>query len=119
MLSIALHLLLTFGLIWYQRRQEFRPRPLVLTAFWYAVSLSMSLIESLALSGTWLSGIFVQGLIVGIFCLPAVFFSLRLARRWRDGLLRPFLTFLGLALVAVFLAALFLAKAPWVQGTFN
>jgi hypothetical protein len=116
MVSIIFHLILTFALIWYQRRQDFRPRPWALTAFWYVVSILMALVESNTMTGQWFSGLFIQGLIVGLFYLPAVFFALRLARRWHDGLWRPFLAFLGFSLVCTLVVAIFLAYAPWARG---
>jgi hypothetical protein len=115
--SIVFHLILTIALIWYQRRQQFHPRPLTLSIFWYLVSVVMSLIESVIVTGQWFSGLLVQGAVVGLFYLPAVFLALGLARRWHDGLWRPFLSFLGLALVATLLAAAFLAYAPWARGS--
>ena len=114
--SIIFHLILTFALIWYQRRQGFRPRLAALTAYWYVVSMAMVLVESTTVSGQWFSGLFVQGLVVGLFYLPAVFLTLRLARRWHDGLWRPFLAFLGFSLVCTLLVAIFLAYAPWARG---
>lgn len=116
MISIFFHLALTFAIIWYQRRQQFHPSAVVLTLFWYIVSMAMVLVESSAVTGQWFSGLFIQGLIVGLFYLPAVFLSLRLARRWHDGLWRPFFAFLGFSLVCTLLAAIFLAYAPWARG---
>jgi hypothetical protein len=117
MVSVIFHLVLMFALIWYQRRQQFHPPPALLTAFWYLVSVVMALIESVIVTGQWFSGLLVQGAVVGLFYLPAVFLSLRLARRWHDGLWRPFFSFLGFALVATLLAAAFLAYAPWARGS--
>lgn len=115
MMSIFFHLALTFALLWYQRKQSFRPSLWQLSGLWYVVSILLALIETSTITGSWLSGMFLQALAVTIFYVPAVFVTLRLARRGRMMIWKSFAIFFCLALVSTILAAMALAYVPFIQ----
>ena len=115
MISILFHLAFTAGLLWYQRKQEFRPNLWALAGLWYLVSDALALIETTALTGRWFSGMFLQSLIVAAFYVPAIYFALSEAKRWKRAVWKSFILFLVFALVSTLAAAVVLANVPAIQ----
>ena len=116
MLSIVFHLLLTAGVIWYHKARDYKVHALTLTVGWYAVSAALVFIGMAALTGDWLSGMLVQGMVVGLFYAPAVFITLRWAERRKAGLGSTFGFFMLMAVVATAIASVVLARAEIVKG---
>lgn len=116
MLNIAFHLLLTLAVLWYQRRRQYRPNPLALAFLWYAVGAALVFIETALITRRAFSGFLLQGIIVELFFVPAVYFSLRWAKRRPNSLLQPFFFFLLISLFALLAAGFFLAYADVVRG---
>jgi hypothetical protein len=116
MYAILFQLAVTHALLWYQRQLKYRLRAPVLTLAWEAVNVALALIQSIILTGTWRSGTFMQSAVVGLFYLPAVFFTYYLARQRQLTLWKSFGMFLGFAFVTTFVAAALLAYIPAVQG---
>lgn len=116
MLNILFHLLLTLAILWYQRRLNYRTNPFVLTLLWYAVGAALIFIETAIVTGRAYSGVLLQGVVVELFFVPAVYFALRSAGRRQGGLLRPMFFFLLFSLVSLLAAGFFLAYADVVRG---
>ncbi len=116
MLGIIFHLLLTFGVLWYQRKQKFKTRLWVLSAIWYAVSAMLVYIESSLATGSILPPLFLQGLLISLFYVPAVYFAAHWARRHKSGPWSAFALFLAFSIISTVAAGLFLARAESVQG---
>lgn len=116
MASIVFHLALTLGVLWYQQKIRYKVKAWKLSILWYCVSAALVFIESFVLIGRPISGLLFQGLLLGIFYIPAVYLALRWAEARRHGLWGPMLVFLGLAAMATIVAAMFLARTPIVNG---
>lgn len=115
MLSIFLHLALTAAILWYQQKMRFEPSSLYLTVLWYLVSVASSLIETTVQTATWLSGMFLQSLILAIFYLPPVFFSLRLAKRKRLPVWKSMAFFLCASIISTVVASMAFVYVPFIQ----
>jgi len=116
MLSILFHLSLALGVLWYQRRIAYSQKPWFLALVWYGMSAVLVFIEAYVATLRPVSGLFIQGLVVAVFYVPAMFFALHWASRRRRSLAGPMAAFIVAALLSTLAAALFLARAEDVRG---
>jgi hypothetical protein len=111
MLTITFHLLLTIGLLWYQRKKKFAPDILLLSAVWYALGSLLIFIELAVSTRQIVSGLLLQGLLIDLLYVPSFFFSLRWAKEHKDGLFKPVFLFLVFALASSVVIAMMMARA--------
>jgi hypothetical protein len=111
MFTIAFHVLLTIGLLWYQRKKKFAPDIWFLSAVWYAIGSTLIFIELAIGTRQLLSGLLLQGLLIDLLYVPSVFFSLRWAKEHKDGLFKPVFLFLVFALASSVVIAMMMARA--------
>lgn len=114
MLRIILHTLVLPAMLWLENRGAPKPRPLRAALVWYALGIPLMAVEA-SVSGRDWPNVLLQSLVVALFFLPPAYVSFRYAAGKR-GILKPFLLFLGLSLLAGFVVAAVLARAPLVQG---
>lgn len=116
MLRILIHVALVAVVLWHQRHGGYRRHPFMLAVLWYAAGVPFMLLESLFVSGRMLTGVLLQNMLVALFFVPPAWVAFAHARKTRRGILRPFLLYVGLALVATLVAGLVLARADSVRG---
>lgn len=114
MLRIILHTLILPAMLWLENRGAPKPRPVRGALIWYALGVPLMAVEASASGRDWAT-VLLQSLVVALFFLPPSYLSFRYAAGKR-GILKPFLLFLALSLLAGFVAAAVLARAPLVQG---
>jgi hypothetical protein len=114
MLRIILHTLILPAMLWLEGHGAPRPRPLRAALLWYALGIPLMAVEASASGRDWAS-VLLQSLVVALFFLPPAYLSFRFAAG-KKGILKPFLLFMALSLLAGFVAAAVLARAPLVQG---
>ena len=114
MLRIILHTLIRPAMLWLERRGGPKPEPLRAALIWYALGVPLMAVEA-SVSGRDWPAILLQSLIVALFFLPPAYLAFRYAKG-RKGIGKPFLLFLLLSVLAGFVAAAVLARAPIVQG---
>lgn len=114
MVRIILHTLVLPAMLWLERRGRPKLSPLRAALTWYALGVPLMAIEA-SVSGREWAGVLLQSLLVALFFLPPAYLAFRYAKG-RKGILKPFLLFLALSLLAGFVAAAVLARAPLVQG---
>jgi len=114
MVRIILHALILPGILWLERRGGPKPPPLRAALIWYLLGIPLMAVEA-SVSGRDWANILLQSLIIALFFLPPAYMTFRYAQG-KQGIGKPFLLFLGLSLLAGFLAALVLARAPFVNG---
>jgi len=116
MLNVISHILLAYGLLWYQRRMKYKPTLFVLAVFWYGMGSLLIFVEMAILTGRLLSGFFVQGLIIEGFYILPMYFGLKYARKHKKDLWHPLFLFLAFSLVATVAVGWFLANANVASG---
>jgi hypothetical protein len=111
MLTIAFHVLLTIGLLSYQRKKKFAPDLWLMSAVWYALGSLLIFIELAVSTREFFSGLLLQGLLIDLLYVPSVFFSLRWAKEHKDGLFKPVFLFLVFALATTVVISMMMARA--------
>lgn len=114
MLRIVLHALILPFMFWLEKRGLARLSPLRGALLWYALGVPFMAVEASASGSDWAT-VLLQSVTIALFFIPAAYFAFR-RRRAKGGIWRPFLTFLLLSLLAGFVAAVVLARAPIVRG---
>ena len=114
MLRILFHAIILPLMLWLDKRGWLKFHPLGGALSWYALGIPLMIVEASASGREW-ANILLQSLLVALFFLPPAYFAFRYAKSSRS-IWKPFLLFLGLSLVAAFVAALALARAPLVNG---
>lgn len=116
MLNIIFHILLAYGLLWYQRKLKFKPHLATLAIFWYGIGSLLIFVETAILTKKLFSGFFVQGLIIESFYVLPIVLALKYGRRHPRDLWHPLFLFLLFSLVATVAAGWFLANANVASG---
>lgn len=114
MLRIILHTLILPAMLWLERRGGPKLPPWRAAIVWYALGVPLMAVEA-SVSGRDWPGILLQSLVVALFFLPPAYLSFQYAKG-KKGIGKAFLLFLGLSLLAGFVAAAVLARAPIAQG---
>lgn len=116
MLNVIFHILLAYGLLWYQRKMKFKPKLLTLSIFWYGMGSLLIFVEMAILTKKLFSGFFVQGLLIEAFYVLPIYFALKYGRKHKKDLWHPLFLFLVFSLVATVAAGWFLANANVATG---
>lgn len=115
MLRILLHALVLPAMIWLDRKHGPHFGPFRGALVWYALGVPLMAIEAAASPGPDRIVIFTQSFTIAMFFVPPAYFALRYARNGKS-VVKPFLLFLVLAVIAGVVAGLVLARAPIVRG---
>src|SRR5512135_1200717 len=107
MLRIILHTLVLPAMLWIERRGGPKPEPLRAALVWYVLGIPLIAVEA-SVSGRDWAGVLLQSLLVALFFVPPAYWAFRYAKG-KKGIGKPFLVFLGLSLLAAFVAAAVLA----------
>ena len=116
MLIIIFLLVFTLGLLWYQRKTNYKTNPWLLAGIWFVICALLNFIESYVATTKLFAEIYVRQAMIAIFYVPAVYFSARSAKRSTLPLWKSFILFLALSGVATLIAAMFLAAVPLAVG---
>lgn len=114
MLRIILHTLVLPAMLWLERRGGPKLQPARATFAWYLLGIPLMAVEASASGRDW-PVILLHSLLAALFFLPPAYLAFRYAQG-KEAIGKAFLLFLGLSLLAGFMAALVLARAPQVQG---
>ena len=116
MFNLAAHLALALGLLWFQKKTDYKTRLSVLTVFWYGIGSLLIFVEMAVLTGTLFSGFFLQGMMVELFYILPMYFALKWGKKHKDDIWHPFLMFLVFAAIATLFVGWFLANADVARG---
>mgnify|MGYP000269904730 CR=1 FL=1 len=114
MIRIILHALAFPAMLWLERKGGPKLPPLRATLAWYALGIPLMTVEASVGGRDW-PIILLQNLLIALFFLPPAYLAFRSARG-KKGVAGPFALFLALSLLAGFVVASILARAPSVQG---
>ncbi len=115
MVRILAHVLILPAMLWLDRRSVKKLPPLHAAVIWYLLGVPLMLIEALA-TGNDRIPVLLQSVLTALFFLPPAYFGFRYAAR-RGGILKPFLLYLALSVIAGFVVALTLARTSEVLGS--
>lgn len=116
MFNLAAHLALALGILWYQKKADYKPSLWMLTVFWYGMGSLLVFVEMAVLTGHLFSGFFLQGMIIEIFYIFPMFFALKYNVKHKDDIWHAFLMFLAFATIATLFVGWFLANADVASG---
>lgn len=116
MFNLAAHLALALGILWFQRKMDYKPKISVLTVFWYGMGSMLVFVEMAVLTGLLFSGFFLQGMLIELFYVFPMMFALKYAKKHKVDVWHPFLLFLAFAAIATVFVGWFLANADVARG---
>jgi hypothetical protein len=115
MLRIILHAIVLPAMLWLDRRHGWKLAPWRAAGIWFLLGVPLMAVEASASAGSDRVAVFLQSVFVAVFFLPPAYFAFRHARK-DASVGAAFALYVLLSLVAAFVAALALARAPVVRG---
>lgn len=115
MLRIILHAVVLPVMLWLDRRHGWKLHPGRAAGIWFLFGLPLMAVEASASAGPDRVSVFLQSVFVAVFFLLPAYFAFRHARKGAS-VGKSFALYVLLSLVAAFVAALTLARAPVVRG---